>query len=670
MFRKLALFVLAASMGLASAATYTLPFALQKLDNHRDFSGVEAPLGWVTPSQKAFLSQRGFVVSPDGFKQFYELYEQSRYLYLPVYVTTDSILHIFHVTFDKALRDLERQQFSPRLLKMNAGLVSASMKQYAAAKGTPMEVPAQKLLAYLVVAQKLADPKATIPDSVSDWVNSEMKLIDAHMGVDDSTLFDFKEDYSQYVPRGHYTRSDLLKNYFRSMMWLGRINFRLKDPTETRMAILLTRLISQNPEIQKLWTQIYEPTSFIVGKSDDLNFSQYAAIAQDIYGKTSTLADLASDEKLNLFRAKVQTLPDPKINSVVLDIQKDPNKIESSKGFRLMGQRFILDAFILNSLVFREVGTQDDPRLLPSSLDVFAALGSRTAWNILKAKGETRYENYETQMSRLRTSINQWTEKDWNETLYTGWLYTLKALIQPRDKSYPPYMQSDMWSRKDLNTAIGSWTELKHDLVLYSKQVMAEMGSGGPEFIPEGYVEPIVDVYKRLGMLAQKMKTGLKERNLMLDSVGQNLDALIEMGAFLEKVARLELSGKPRSSDDYERIFYYGGWLEAQTFAAMDPVGEEFAPNFEEEHQAALITDIATDPNGSALEVATGSVLPILVIVPNSKGKPQVAQGGIYSHYEFVVPLSKRMTDDGWRALLNSGKIPKQPEWVQTFVRP
>ncbi len=46
--------------------------------------------------------------------------------------------------------------------------------------------------------------------------------------------------------------------------------------------------------------------------------------------------------------------------------------------------------------------------------------------------------------------------------------------------AYPPFMQTQAWTRKDLQTSLGSWTELKHDTILYAKQVMAEMGGGLP----------------------------------------------------------------------------------------------------------------------------------------------------------------------------------------------
>jgi len=53
-------------------------------------------------------------------------------------------------------------------------------------------------------------------------------LIEAHAGFSDSPIFKYKEDYSQYVPRGHYTRSETLKAYFKAMMWYGRMAFLLK----------------------------------------------------------------------------------------------------------------------------------------------------------------------------------------------------------------------------------------------------------------------------------------------------------------------------------------------------------------------------------------------------------------------------------------------------------
>ena len=92
------------------------------------------------------------------------------------------------------------------------------------------------------------------PEYARDLVDSELALIESADGILPSPLFpglEFGEDYSQYIPRGHYTLSEDLKRYFTSMMWYGRMTFRLKvrDPEigkeETRSALLLVQALRQ-----------------------------------------------------------------------------------------------------------------------------------------------------------------------------------------------------------------------------------------------------------------------------------------------------------------------------------------------------------------------------------------------------------------------------------------
>jgi len=155
-----------------------------------------------------------------------------------------------------------------------------------------------------------------------------------------------------------------------------------------------------------------------------------------------------------------------------------------------MGQRFVLDAYIFEELTWREVGTQANPRLLPKGLDVMAALGSEEAYAILGEMGETAYANYPEQMTKLRGEISALQLDSWTQNLYWTWLYAFDPLLESKGAQYPAFMQTEAWARKDLHTALGSWTELKHDTILYAKQTMAEMGGGEPPDLPRGWVEP------------------------------------------------------------------------------------------------------------------------------------------------------------------------------------
>jgi hypothetical protein len=68
-------------------------------------------------------------------------------------------------------------------------------------------------------------------------------------------------------------------------------------------------------------------------------------------------------------------------------------------------------------------------------------------------------------------------------------------------------MRSTAWQDKQLNTALGSWAELKHDTILYAKQAYGGLGGCGQPQPPSpaaapAYVEPVPEVFARVAALA------------------------------------------------------------------------------------------------------------------------------------------------------------------------
>lgn len=663
---------------------YTLPIDLGSLPNLSQF-----PLN---DAQTSLLSRNGFVVTPGEWLEFFSLYENNRYAEIPTFVTTDSVYHVYHLLFDKMLRDLERERFAADIAALTRACAQSAQNLYNQLQGTAMEKIALRVWAYFTVADNLISPDATIPAQVADMVQAELALIQAHEGLRESPIFSqdcpdncdpcdtdpppecleqpcMCEDYSQHVPRGHYTRSELLQRYFRTMMWYGRMNMRLQKPDETRMALLITYIL-RNTTVNgepaaNVWARVYEPTAFIVGKADDLGFHEYGALWDAVFSPYASPADIADDSLLEPFIQAVRYLPPPQINSMWVYIWEDEEQV--TQGFRFMGQRFTLDAYIFEQLVWREVGTFDHPRWLPSGLDVMAALGSEEAYAILDEMGETAYANYPEQMEKVRGEIAALQLDSWTQNLYWTWLYALQPLLEPKGPQYPAFMQTQAWMRKDLHTALGSWTELKHDTILYAKQVMAEMGGGPPPAPPRGWVEPNPEAYARLLALTRMTREGLDSRGLMTENTAANLARLEDLLTFLLDVAQRELAGQPLT-DDYERIHYYGGELEAMTLAAADPEEGGGRLFFEQEEQAALVADVATDPNGRVLEEATGRIYEIYVAVPDGSGGLHLARGGVFSYYEFPWPMGDRLTDEAWRAMLAGGEAPQHPAWTHSFI--
>jgi hypothetical protein len=338
-----------------------------------------------------------------------------------------------------------------------------------------------------------------------------------------------------------------------------------------------------------------------------------------------------------------------------------------TKGFRFMGQRFTLDEYVFGELMWRKVGTLEKPRDLPVALDFFAAQGSQEAEKILTEMGEPEYANYTAQMEKVKKQIASLQVDSWTQNLYWSWLYALQPVFAEKGNQYPAFMQTDAWARKDLQTALGSWTELKHDTILYAKQVMAEMGGGPNEKPPKGYVEPNPEAYARLRALAEMTRSGLSARNLLDETTSGNLGGLIDELIFLQRIAEDELNQQPISDEDYWRIQYYGGWLESMTIAAADREGDPTGRGYLEDQKSALVADVATGI-GRVLEEGVG--YPTLIYVALPGGTHQIAVGAVYTYYEFQVTPDQRMTDATWQSLLESGKAPEAPTWVSDFIVP
>ncbi len=432
-----------------------------------------------SPATRDLLVKNGFAVVPARNLEFFSSYEMNRYDMIPNFITTDSMLHNYHLYFNHLLKSLESDQLVRKLQELNEGMLTASIEQYDALKGTAWENAARRNLAFFTVGSSLLDSSVVPPESVKNKVEEELALIHGlagiaispimSMGAPQDLLESLQEDYTQYIPRGHYTQSEELTRYFQSMMWHGRLTFRVKDPDETRSAVLMTLALNNEKNLQP-WNDIYSVSEFMVGKSDDLSYADYISLLSEVYGEKMSYATLTGDEtRWNAFMERLAELPAPRINSIpIFDANIQPDRNREILGYRFMGQRYTLDADVFQRLIYREVGenSMGERRLLPKGLDIPSAFGSPAASQILKEIGAYDYENYGTNMSALQNYIAKLDLASWSQNLYWNWLYTLKPLTREKPKGYPTFILNQAWSRKDLNTYLTSWTELKHDTVL------------------------------------------------------------------------------------------------------------------------------------------------------------------------------------------------------------
>ena len=640
----------------ASSETKTMAYtpSVEPYEVNPDLSNVSIhPYMYLSDEAKISLANNSFFINAQyGSDEFFEVYEMNRYSKIPNFVTVDSMMHTYHLYFSHLLKNTEINYLSSALVNLSKDMLSRSMEQLNALKGTEWEQAALTNAAFFAVGAKLGDPETALPEEVSAIAEAELAKIENASEITDSLITNGLEDYSQYIVRGYYEGNETLERYFRQMMWFGRSNFEQKTEDLDRSALLMT--LAMDGDALTLWEEIYNITSFFAGASDDCTYYEYKPVLEEAYGSNVTVSDLPGNEAAwAAFHEMTAAMPAPKINSIPgIDDGEDVDHNEENKGFRFMGQRFSIDATIFQNLIYSKVGEASDgsKRMLPNALDVPAAFGSDAAAGILEALGETKYPGYSENLALLRNELENAPDTLWNASLYSKWLYTLDPLLDAKSNGYPLFMTKNAWQRKDLQTFLGSYTELKHDTVLYSKQAMSEMGGDIDESLDDrGYVEPEPDVYGRLSDLTASTIEGLKGYGLMNDEDEGNMKLLGELADKLCVISIKELQNETLSDEEYELIRSYGGQLEHFWYEVYKNEDADYitTKNF----PAPIVTDIATDPNGQVLEIGTGKASEIYVIVPVD-GTLRIASGSVFSFYQFPWPLSDRLTDTKWKQIM------------------
>lgn len=686
----------------AQPPQYTLPLELSAISNMNDIDMVFS----LTTQQEELLRSNGFFVRAFGDeKDIVEPYKYLKNHAIPIFVTSDTVLHLYHILFDQTLKGIEEREFFDDILDLSKAFFDKSLQEYESFTEPTLKEAARRNVCFFGVAVSLLQSPSdeyngseeiktvsfSIPTYAIDNVTNELASIEAHEGFEQSPIFRYKEDYSQYKPRGHYTQSEKLKRYFKAMMWYGRAAFLLRGSdiireSDATIATIQACLIStsvasltaEGEPVKNLWERVYTVTAFFVGTADDLIPSEYLTSIKTVFGMEFNVTEFTDEEKmLNLLGALSQ-LRSPQIYGGTGNVEipapftKEQlvEALEKTKGMRLMGQRFIPDSYMFQQLVFPTTGRftgdgtpftyEAGQRIMPRGLDIMLILGSTRAREHLDTEGDTAYEFYDQQVENLSKNFSSLNVTEWNHNLYWSWLYSFKPLLETFDTRYPSFMQTDAWKDKELQTALASWTELRHDTILYAKQSYTpRVTSIPPEETPVvGYVEPVPEFYHRILSLTTMTRTGLSSLHVLNETESQRLTNLEILLDRLLTISIAELEGRALNETEYEFIRTFGEQLEG-VILGVNSDGK----------QTTIIADVHTDTNTAlVLEEAVGYVQLILVAYKCPDGRIIGGAGPVFSYYEFKQPMSERLTDEEWNQMLEDGQQPTNPEWTQSFI--
>lgn len=675
----------------------------------------------------AIMLTNGFVVS-ERLKQwsFGSTYDFLFTQELPAFITADSVLHAWHRGYRSMLAELETLQLSTTMETVLTTMHRKLPALHAQHGSGPLANSILDADYYLTVALSLWANKqvgnALPGEAQKARVTTTLQNITA-LQLTDTFLFGPDSprtvDFSQFKVRSYYTLSERLQRYFRAMMWCGRIDLKLvtfpPDQEDTirqfGTALVLHQLLKQAGQFDN-WRTIDQVIRAFVGVTDSMTFDQLDQLLTDEH-----IASLSDVPNLQVITSLQTRLLSGELGAQAYASEGFVSPLSGEqarlpRSFTVMGQKFIVDGWAHSQVVYDRVlwpaGDSEIPekvqRRKTSCLDAaYAVLANdQVVPNLVErmtnVNGMPFRDGlpYQHNLQAIRNVVDAMDPSVWEANLYTAWLGALRELSKPTvDPCYPEAMRTRAWAMRTLNAQMGSWTELRHDTLLYAKQPSSGYAGCG---YPDGFVEPRPAFWLKMQHLAAIASDAITRINLSgtvtnyypvdLAMVRSNqLAFLREFSAsmgMLASISEKELAQQPLNAAETEFlqdiIIIYGGYGRVEI-----PMPGWYRKLFYQNHAGIdfglfnspdpLVADVYTDmPDpwvgdpGGVLHEAVGYANWMLIAIDNGPDRTIYA-GPVYSHYEFYEPGLTRLTDEQWQSRLWNKK-PASPEWTMGWLVP
>lgn len=700
------------------------------------------------------FKKNGFVVSERlGSGSFADVFYNVWHNDLPVFISTDAILQAWHRTYDAMLEEVEETYLFNSVEQMLAAMAARVPEAWAQAGSGVLKDSILDADYFLAVARSLLAGTNAPPIASLVGQNSRLAMTLADIKAEQmKEVSDFfgqcrVVDFSQFKVRGHYTHSERLGRYFQCVMWLGRTDFavaggpfercpgdvRMASPRELGGAIVLWHLLNQSGQFTS-WLNFDRIIQAFVGWSDSMDFAQLGGLLAGAGIRSlADVPDLATLQKLqsDILRGELGV---QNIRSDYFVSPFGPEQIQLPRSFLVFGQKFVPDSWAFSQTVYDSIlwiangETNKIERRVPSALDAaFAILANNQVVPELRARmtntnaaqslnhAEKWRDGllYQHNLAAVRAVMDAQQPVVWDGNIYMGWLAAMRELSIPTtDAKYPEAMRTHPWAMKTLNTQLASWTQLRHDTILYAKQSYTAADTC---FYPAGFVEPRVAFWQRLRSTATRAADLIAAlpyagnyplvthswqidpvsgeshliattNSILMSTIQSNQVAHLRHFAgtlaTLQTLSEKELSQQCFSAD--EELFIrnliqhvgrlkwgsggvrkYDGWYPglfylAAHFASLGNGQPDafFQENYGVNAADQIVADVHTDvPDlivgdpGSVLHEGIGRVNLVMIAVENGADR-MIFAGPVLSHYEFeVIGAPRRLNDEEWQRI-------------------
>src|SRR3989344_55306 len=602
---------------------------------------------------------------------------------VPALITSDAVIGLYQDTLQIIYKEIEQDKFYASLWQLLHDLFNQVKARYDVKRQqfgieSDLITEANRLeLAYLTVALKLLAPEPsqlresitaqrqffspfenetyqiTVPPYLINDVESEIRLIDAKVKSAKSPILLYQQSYTPYLIPAQYQASEKLKNYYLAITWLNQVFFPLNakngdcpdcllDEPDQRLGFLAALYLSDdlgsNQRLKNQWANIYKTIAFFKGLETDLTYLDYHYALENEFGK-----DFHLDQ---IFKTDVETIKQKLdlLKKRLLDI-KFSRALRASTKAKDLGWRLLRNYFLTEEKIFTDLtgqnpgnylGTVNDPkrpntscsqkqnlsRCRPTSLDIFNVLGNNQAAEILTDTKNNQYQNYQQITDSLKSALQEFDQNTWHDNSYLSLFSALQSFKTDKPNGYTDFMKNDVWKKKNLQTALGAWTNF-HREIKYEK-TSSQSFAGFPNYFGYGYIEPQAETYAQLLANVKMIKKGFSALQI-IGSGEKSYERLSNLENLLNNILQItkkELANNELSADDYNFINNFSRTINLLT-------GEIKKENLQNLYTLSLVF-----PGQKVLNEFIDGFNYLIVVYPDKNGKLFFAIGPVLNYFE------------------------------------
>lgn len=487
---------------------YELADDLSNLANLADFAFLDAP-------QRAMLAAQGFCATPAPDGPFEAAYLRNYDQEVAGFVTVDAVVHAFAQLADQTATQLVGESYPALLASLVMALLERTGEQITQAPSGELKDAARRNQARLWAAARLLGLEVEL-DPVMEGLAGEYV---APLGTQDTGVLGalrlFGQPLAERDPTGAWRHDEL------------------------RELLLLLHALGAEPGAPYLhWAAIAESWAWFAGRPDGLTPRDGLAAAAEVFGAERRLRDYLDAERLVAFGKELEARQGERV--ALFGPPAEPLREAQESLSRA-----------------RREGTAD-------LVEVLAALGQPRARELVEAaRLPQRNPDYREAAERLTQQFDALDEREWRRDLRLGRLWATAPCSVPPAEGEPAFRRSHAWADKSLLTVLAA---TDRELVTTAPagdltEIAAETPAETP---PAGYVEPLPEVYDRLGWLARATAAGLRDHGLLSPPLEGAWSAFADLAAFCAQAARDELANRSLSAEQRDRVYYFGrelAWL-------------------------------------------------------------------------------------------------------------